>query len=343
MATTMNNTINQPSTNIPTNMILSDIINVILYAVAFISNAIGLFLLWKVEESPRFSCTQRVYLLNICVCDLVTSALYIAIRFLYSYFPYQMYLYRMTTSGLYFWYIGLMTLMTLDRFLSVYLNIRYPLVWSYRKTKIALLLLFLVSVVITIPFYCLEERLLHYVISLYYWPFLDLTFVVVGVVTYSYFFLKIRGIRSRQNILKASVFHSCRPSTDAVSLSTMQPAQQHLQPQQLHSQQQQQLPPSEQKNTQKRNILIKIKRGFFTPTLLVVNFCIFWLIPDQLSFWDIMCVYKHHKPFLPMGAPYIIVNLYPFGFISDAIIYIFFQKEVFLYLKRKSTNLVKVR
>ena len=317
-----------------------DVINVILYSIAFFSNAIGLCLLWKVEEGPRFTYTQRMYLLNICICDLVTSTLFIAIRFLDYKSYFHMYLYIATTSGLYFWYIGLMTLMTLDRFLTVYLNIRYPIVWSYRKTKIALLLLFLTSVVVSIPFYYMRKNVLHYVVSLYFWSVLDWTFVVVGVATYSYFFIKIRSTHSRHKIGN-SVYHSRQPSTDAVSLGTLKPPQQpqhkqQQQPQSSRQPQRRQHQTSQQNKTQKRNIFIKIKRGFFTPTLLIINFCIFWLIPDQISFLDIMCSLKYRRPFLPEIVQHVIVNLYPFGFISDAVIYIFFQKEVFLYLKRKS-------
>ena len=319
-------------------MIIANIINVALYTVALISNAIGFILLWKVQEGPCFSATQRMLLLNICSCELLTSALYIAIRVLFediATYPCSLRVYKIAASGLYFWYIGLMTLMTFDRFLTVYFNIRYPLVWSYRKAKLALLLLFLTSVVITIPFYMMDIFYLHFIVTLYWWPILDLIFFVVGVATYSYFFIKIRGIRIQQDNLDASIYKSRDMRTNTISLSTIQ----------THQQQHQQrlsLPP-QQKKIQMPNILLKIKRGFFTPTLLVITFCIFWLIPDQISFWDTFCAYHYRRSFLTEIFQKIIKNLYPFGFISDAVIYIFFQKEVFLYLKRKCRHVVQAK
>ena len=319
-------------------MKLSNAINFAFYFVAFFSNAFGFLLLWKVPDGPRFSATQRLYLLNISACEITTCLLYMVIRVLNleENSTHSISIYKVTSSGLYFWYIGLMTLMTFDRFLVVYLNIRYPLIWSFKKTRFSLLLLFIVSVLVTIPFYVMDPLTLHFTVILYWWPILDTVFIVTCVATYSYFFSKIKKMRAQQHVLDTSI--AKRPTTEAVSLENI-------------TQQQQQQQPAEQpkkKSPRRHNpkqILTKIKRGFFTPTLLIITFLIFWLIPDQLFFWDLFTIYYRlvDEPIFGDLFFEMIKSCYPFGFISDAVIYIFFQKEVFSYLKRKRSVLVKAR
>eukprot|EP00111_Clytia_hemisphaerica_P018174 TCONS_00053748-protein len=326
-------------------MEVKDIINVTLYLISVILHSFGFIVLWKVPVGPNLSSTQRIYLLNISCCELVSSIIFVAIRFFLDneLFEAAVHLYKIAISGLYFWYIGLMILMTFDRFLMVYLNIRYPLVWSNTKTNILLAVLFIVSVLLSVPVVLTEMFVINDIIQLYLWPVLDFTFLLTAVVTYTYFFAKIRRLRSTQTQYASS----SRTATTDISIrrtntenstnntaSTKGPSSIELTPQ---GSEVVKVPVKRQTSS---NITKKIRRGFFTPTLLIITFVIFWLIPDQINFWDSLMAHFYDREVVSRMLQDILKNLYPLGFISDAIIYIFLQKEVITFLKRKISNAI---
>ena len=80
-------------------------------------------------------------------------------------------------------------------------------------------------------------------------------------------------------------------------------------------------------NQQKVEVQIRshrLRRTTLTvPLLIVVTFVIFWVIPLQISYWTTSSV---------NNAPHLL--LHPLGFISDAIIYIFFYPATFKELKK---------
>ena len=78
------------------------------------------------------------------------------------------------------------------------------------------------------------------------------------------------------------------------------------------------------------------RHKFFVPTLILLNFCFFVIIPDQLHLF-LFYIYKTGSP----NMMNIILMLYAIGFICDALIYTFLQpitrKILFRKLRQWST------
>ena len=68
---------------------------------------------------------------------------------------------------------------------------------------------------------------------------------------------------------------------------------------------------------------IKTKKAIIAPFFIVFTFVLFWVIPFQITYW---C--NRGNIYAPQ------LFLHPIGFISDAIIYIFFYPPAFKELKR---------
>ena len=90
-------------------------------------------------------------------------------------------------------YMSLMVLITIDRFLVFYLNLKYTFYWSRRKTRIVLILLCIFSLLSYIPaaIYGLKNR--HDLLSKlvrYIYPVFETIFMIVAFGTYLFIFRK---------------------------------------------------------------------------------------------------------------------------------------------------------
>lgn len=323
-------------------MKFTNIINVSLYVVAFVMHCFGFSLLITLEVSPRFTCTQRLYLLHISVCETFGCLLYIIIRALIELekIDTAVIFYKMSVSGLYTWYIGLMVLMTFDRFLTVYYNITYHLIWTSKKTKALLTVLCVFSLFFGVAVFPMSLLQVNKMVTLYLWPLLDFLFLVVAVVTYGYFFIKIKENRRKSHRMKASSMETIdsnisnsqnsqeSSSNSGVSSSTNTSVHHVNHASNATGTLQINNPLSKSWRT-------KLKKSFYTPTLLVATFVVFWLVPDLINFSNTLLWKYHHDRFITQLMKEILRNFYPIGYISDAIIYIFFQKEVFQFLKKR--------
>ena len=225
---------------------------------------------------------------------------------------------------------------------------------STKKTNVLLAALFVVSALVSIPVILTEIFVINEVIQLYLWPILDFTFLLTAIITYTYFFVKIRRLRTTQTqyassfrtattdvSIKRTNVESTQPTVNinpsTTSGSTRGPTSIELTPHVGSKGSERKAPVKRQTST---NITKKIRRGFYTPTLLIITFVIFWLIPDQIIFWDSLMARLYDKQVISYMLQDILKNFFPLGFISDAIIYIFLQKEVITFLKRKISNAI---
>ena len=100
-----------------------------------------------------------------------------------------------------FFYIFVMTLMVIDRFLEVYLNIKYDILWLSQNTKFTLIRAFAICFLSYIPSLIVELRnpmslgkaLIYYINHT-----LDLTFFIVA--SCSYFYITKEVLRHRKTI-----------------------------------------------------------------------------------------------------------------------------------------------
>ena len=100
-----------------------------------------------------------------------------------------------------FWmYWVIMTLITVDRFLEIYLNIKYNILCSPKKTKTVLIIAIVISVLLLVPaFHVKKETLISFGI-LFCYPMLESFFIILALVTYLYIFKQVQ--RHRKSTLK---------------------------------------------------------------------------------------------------------------------------------------------
>ena len=304
------------------------ILQITLYIIATILHAIGLWLLSFIKHSPTFGSIQRLFFINISTCDILGCILSISSKIAEIVAPewskQESIMHRISISGMYIWYIGLMTLLTMDRFLSVYLNLRYHMVCTLRRAKWILSLLFIFSVTCTSVCLNIGTTIQVETVMVHAWLVLDGVFLCVALLTYIYFFRKIKSNRRRES--------ATLPPPYREGLLTRQTSPI------IDSKQQQRQGRTRKISTKIKKTITSLKRSFFTPSLLIGNFIMFWLLPDQIFFWLNMMHKRLVSPLL-IG---VLLNLYPFGILLDAIIYIFFQREILSLLRKKIQKLRQI-
>ena len=293
-------------------------LQIALYIIAALLHAVGLGLLSSVKHSPTFSSVQRLFFFNISTCDILGCVLSISAKIVGLAAPEwwsanKNVMHRIGISGMYIWYIGLMTLLTMDRFLTVYLNLRYRMVCTFHRARMTLLSLFVFSLACTLV--CVNVGTTEDIeyVMLYAWLVLDGVFLCVALVTYIYFFRKIKRNRRYESVSLPSTFHESLNHKSSTTESKCR----------------------SRKFSFKKGGTSSLKRAFFTPSLLVGNFIVFWLLPDQIFF----CLNIMRKRFVSPVLIGLLLNFYPFGILLDAVIYIFFQREIISLLKKKIQNL----
>ena len=104
-------------------------LGIVLYSIAAILHSVGFYFLKRFKADSLCSSTQRICLLNLCFVELLFSVNGIVIRIdllvesKQLNRPYEFFQFGFLNQ----WYISVMVLLTFDRFLSVYLNIKYHL------------------------------------------------------------------------------------------------------------------------------------------------------------------------------------------------------------------------
>ena len=136
--------------------------------------------------------SQKLILIALCTTELVYAIADI------TYF--SLVLLRVSNNGsvavlvfsittLTFFYIFVMTLMAIDRFLRTFLNIKYNILWSSQKTKFTLIFALAICFLSYIPSLIVELKnpmSLGKVLIYYINPSFDLTFFIVASCSYFY-------------------------------------------------------------------------------------------------------------------------------------------------------------
>jgi len=132
----------------------------------------------------------------------------------------------------------------------------------------------------------------------YVWPISDVVFLTVAVGTYSYFFMKIKGNRKKVGQISRRIVVTKGRKESPTIYETRFPRT-HL----------------------RRNSSMK---SFFMPGVLICTFLVFIVIPDETVFWhQVLNIEINEK------VNSVMLMLYKFEYLSDAIVYIFLQKEIF--------------
>ena len=195
-----------------------------------------------------------------------------------------------------------MIALTLDRFLEVYLNLKYPLHCTKRKTRIALHIAKGLSLLLFIGF-CIGYRHyneVHSILALYFWPITEGTFLVVALFTYTYLFIRIRRNRKNFSKIMKSVQRTRSETQEAIF---------------------------------RRRNLKRILRKFYVPSLLIATFILFWIFPDMVEFVKMV----QGEPVSSEVS--LVINIcYALAMFSDALIYVFSTLPIRKYLYECITN-----
>ncbi|XP_066930787.1 adrenocorticotropic hormone receptor-like [Clytia hemisphaerica] len=127
-----------------------------LFFTAIVLHVIAIFILRKTNEDFIFTKVQKIFLINLSINEIFSSFSHCLGKVAIVYFPEQRtgskyYIFFEITMGtlLPIWYMLIMLVITVDRFLAVYLNLRYHLLVTQRKVKILLYILPVVSIIVT--------------------------------------------------------------------------------------------------------------------------------------------------------------------------------------------------
>ena len=86
-------------------------------------------------------------------------------------------------------YIFIMACIVVDRFLEIYLNIKYNVLWSSRNVNIVLLIGFAICCLLFIPFIIMELKNRYITgdtLSRLFYPVIELVFIIICSLSYFY-------------------------------------------------------------------------------------------------------------------------------------------------------------
>ena len=180
---------------------------IFIYAIPSTIHAIGFCLIYKIKHKQKFKKIQRFYLLNLCFAEFSISFLQPIILLFREYISEDVsfYLFCHIGGGLALLLFLTYLMLTLDRFLMAYLNIRYAIVMKIKVIHRIYYGIYIASVLLTLTLCLLNRRgTLMLELFLYVWTPNNTLILVISIVTYLYI-----GIYSRKN---RSIRNSTRPA-----------------------------------------------------------------------------------------------------------------------------------
>ena len=177
--------------------------NIVLNFIVIIVHIIALRLLLSVDEN-NVRGTQKLLLIALCVTELVFTILDIGTKAFYlmgiNLIPRVCWMLSVT-SGI-IMYIFIMIMITVDRLLEIYLNIKYHLYWCVKKTKWVLTTVLVTSLLLGIPAVIVglnDPCQIVEILSLYVYPPLEVIFIIIASCTYVYIFKQIQRHKKVSN------------------------------------------------------------------------------------------------------------------------------------------------
>lgn len=267
------------------------IIIIIIFDLAVVSAHILALKLMINVKRKNIQGSQRFLLMALCIAELAYALVDIAsqsCKMMRLPRLSQQAIWLFNTTCITFLYIIIMTLIKVDRFLEIYLNIKYNIVWSPLKTTIVLFVAATLCFLSSVPLFLVgikfgNHRVVATTIFCYIYPILHFIFIAAFACTYFYIFKKLYKFRTNTARLQK----------------------------QLHTN-------DTGKIHKKPNNRFKI----FVPTLIIVTFLLFMVVPNVVR---LCAFFEYVKP----GIAYIVsFTSIPIGFLLDPCIYIFNLKGV---------------
>ena len=170
-----------------------DQISIVVRLVPMILHAFGLYLLVTVP-SLNIKPNQMLLIMNLSVIEILLvfcSWIESLLRIILPHVTGFVYVDIVKATGVCFVYLATMTLITIDRFLEVYLNIRYSLYWSRKKMIMFITAIWilgsLATILITVAYHFYSIDYLKYCF-IYFYPITEAIFLILSLLTYAYIF-----------------------------------------------------------------------------------------------------------------------------------------------------------
>ena len=280
-----------------------------LLVVPFILHLFGVFILSRTPAN-NLGFTCKLFFVNLSLAEVTVCLFGILKRFAGIYkkeeLKYHATLLQYAIG--YSMYYLVMVLLTINRFLRVYLNLKFHLYWpDWWNGKILLGCWIFACALFTIFGKC---RVPINRLNKWFFPVYDAMFIVISIITYTYIFVKIRGNRKRLN--KPQLSNSADEERDGDGDSTTMSIASDG---------------SERNNNiqaPKRSILSN-SREFVSIFLLVITFQIFTVLPD---FIYVYLELKHPGGNMSHGLSVFVLFIYGMGYTVDFFIYTFSSKAV---------------
>ena len=122
---------------------------------------------------------QRTLLIALCITELSYAVLNIGLELSFN-TEIGNVLFTLTLMCVLLLYVFIMFLITIDRFLEIYLNIKYRILWSPKKTMLSLLFGVIISLFSLIPPYLVGTSKTYNFAVLYMFPLSEAIFVIVA-------------------------------------------------------------------------------------------------------------------------------------------------------------------
>ena len=291
-----------------------------IYTVPVILHTVGLYMLFTTRIT-RLASNQKIYLINISASELSICFLKIAHRLLsLNDQPWLAFkLWTIQTSGCFMAYILFMILLSVDRFLEVYLNIKYQLYITSRTARISVISAWTVSLTFSLILVLQNSTdLVRRIVIVYFWPSSELTFLFIAIIVYTYLFVKIRHYRRKTR--RVSVYPGVSAGNHQINATTVHSTTfgdytSHVANVNTTG--------KTNKGKNRSNRQKQYRKKLYLPTLLVLSFIFLWIVPDQVEFVAMV---------MDRGVPpyfwFLINVLITCAVCVDAVIYIFGVREI---------------
>ena len=341
-------------------------IQAVLYTVPGFLHLFGLYLLYVIKHLGPAE-DQRAYLINLsisesgfCFSKMVHRILYL---FDYNVIALKMWIFQ---TGFFFTEVCfIMVLLTLDRFMAIYLNIKYRQYITRRRVKFCIAGSWLLSLtVFLVSFFAVDIKYVLNLFTFWIWPIEEYSFLIIAIPVYIYIFIKVHNNQSRIKILKKNLSdlttittysnknaqssespQSTKASSTTTTTTTVNDITQSsasLQSTKLPTTTATSTTPAIRRNTimqysdsrikppKRKTTKEKIKRNTFVPFLLILTFVLFWFIPDQIQLVLLLTTKKIPSEILfASNLSYIVAALF------DSLIYIIGISKVREFLSRR--------
>ena len=149
--------------------------------------------------------SQKILLIALCVTELTYALIDILDHICYKLEldPRTFVFFVLNSTTVTFMYIFIMTCIVVDRFSEIYLNIKYSVLWSSKKTRVVLLIGFIICCILFVPFIIMEltnRYITGDTVSRYIYPVIELVFIIIF--SWSYFYIIRQVLRYRKNTKK---------------------------------------------------------------------------------------------------------------------------------------------